>query len=132
MKEKFAKLSLVFVALAVPLALFIGTALGYALKAINPSNVDITADLAYLGTALTAGYGTLALFLLLGFIGALIGFKNGHQKTAKATLLTILLIIVCVVGAAVAQKMTTKVEQDYTKQQVKNLYNQLQLDIPKK
>lgn len=132
MKEKFAKSALVFVALAVPLGFLAGTLVGLALKTANPSHIDITAKLAYLGPSLYAGYGTVAALSLLGVVASVLSFKQGRKSYAKTSLLTLLIIMLCVVGSVLAQKQTAHVEASYAKEQLQNLYKQLRLLSPGK
>ena len=130
MKEKISKSAHIFVALAVPLAFLVGTLTSLVFKTTNPDHVDITADLAYLKPSLYAGYGTLLVLLSLGLIASLLSFKSGAQKYAKTTLITLLIIVVCVAGSALAQKRTDQVEATYSKQQVQSLFKQMFLKVP--
>lgn len=132
MKERFSLWAPTFVALAAPLGLLVGTLTGLVLKAANPSHVDITADLAYLGPALFAGYGTVIVLAGLGFLGALFGLSGSNQTQAKRTLITLLVLVLCVVGALISQKLTDRIEANYSKQSLERFYKNLNLPSPSK
>lgn len=124
MKEKISKSGLIFISLAAPVGLLVGTLTALILKIHNPSNVDITAEIAYLRPSLYAGYGSLAVLLVLGCISSVISYKNGRKNLSKATFVTLAIVIFCVAGAAIAQQQVTKVEASYTKSQLQDLYKQ--------
>lgn len=130
MKEKFTKSAHVFIALALPIAFLAGTLTSLFLKTNNPDHIDITADLAYLRPALYAGYATLVIILLLGFIASLLNLNSDRKRYAKATLITMLIVILCVVGSALAQKRVEQVEKNYSKQHVQDLFKQFYLKSP--
>jgi hypothetical protein len=127
MKHKYSTISFVCTALAVPMAMLVGLTTGLILKSSNPSNVDITAGLAYLTQGLVAGYATLAIFALSGVVFGVLGLKTEYRKIAKASLTTLALVILAAVGTGLVQKRTDTVEANYSKQQVQDLFKQFRL-----
>lgn len=65
---------------AAPLAL--ATFFGWILKAINPSDVDVSADLAYLAPILIVGWVLVAACIIGALVANVVASRSGDAKTA--------------------------------------------------
>ncbi len=108
MERKFSVASIVATAISLPLCLFVGKTLELMLKSINPSNVNIEAPLAYLGTVITSGLICLAVCWLSALGLAIVAYKK-HEDTALArtALICIVVVVGLSLGAAVASQKTS-------------------------
>lgn len=66
--------------LAGPIA--VAALVGWVLKTANPSNVDVTSDLAYLGPILIAGWSLMALLFVAAVLLNLAASRSGRGAGA--------------------------------------------------
>lgn len=127
MKNKAIKISIFCAAIALPLSLMVGNLVGLILKNNNPSNIDITADLAYLKPILISSYLTFGLMCLIAAISGILSLRGEHKNQAKLSLIMLFVILLSCLVAGVAQKQTQSVESNYSKSQIIDLYKQFNI-----
>ncbi len=88
-------LAIVLSTLVIPLPIFVGRLVELVVDAVNPSNVDVTQPLAYLGTILGFAFGVLGLLLLAIVVVFVLIYRREH--TLDALKLPLLLLAIQVV-----------------------------------
>ena len=102
--------------LLIPLSMLFGNIVTALYKSTNPSDVDITNDLAYLRESLFAGFG--AAFLIGAIIVWLIVLMYRRDKNfSEAKFPLVLLVSLCIVtfAALAVSGYTNAVEDQYTR-----------------
>lgn len=107
MNDKNVQRSLTYTALALPLGLFVGKVVELVLKSTNPSNVDITGVLAYLGVILWSGIIVVVVCWVLALIFAIVAHKKGEEPGAVRLAAILLIIIVMFSIVALLASKTT-------------------------
>ena len=85
-------LAIVLSSLVIPLPIFVGRLVELIVDGINPSNVDVTQPLAYLGTILGFAFGVLGVLILAIVAVYVMIYRREHTLDALKLPLMILAI----------------------------------------
>jgi ABC-type multidrug transport system fused ATPase/permease subunit len=132
LKQKSSIYSLVLIALALPAAYCAALVSELILKMNNPKNIDITADLAYLGNSLWVGFGVFFSLMFISIVLALFGLKSQHPKIARLSLIVIALISLLSIASFFTQKKIENTEAAYSKSKIQDLFAPLREQLKNK
>lgn len=125
-KNKFGTLSLISLALAVPLAVCVGKVVEAIYKVSNVKNIDTSVGLAYLKPILLSVVITLALALGFALVSAIYGLRKDESKTtAKLSLVVTAIVIVLLTVAAAANHKTEQASKTAEQQQLETFFDKL-------
>lgn len=118
MKSSYGKASVIIASLLIPVGFLAGQLVAWRLKSTNPSNVDITADLAYLRPILVSSFSVVIVLSVLVVILAVLGFKkDSNPQLAKTSLITLAAVVIVSAIGLLVQNRVTKVENAYSEKQ---------------
>jgi len=125
MKKSYSTISTTLIALALPVAAVVGLLSNLIIKSNNPSNVDITAGLAYLQPTMIVAIGTFAVLAIAGIIFAFLARKQG-EKTVFMQNVGILVSILVLCGVyTLVQRQIDTVEKNYADRQFNTFFESL-------
>lgn len=117
--NKFGKISIITAGLVLPVALLLSGVVAWHLKSTNPSDVDITAGLAYLRPILLTLFISFGIFWAVSLVTGLLGHKkDASSEYSKIGLTLLVLVTIVSVGAGTAAKATSNAEDAYRSQNI--------------
>lgn len=126
MRKSYGNLSFVVLALTVPVSMFVGAILEWWLKSRNPSNLDITAGLAYLRPLLVTSFTVALALLIASLVLALVGIKRDEDdRTARAALFTLIAVVVISLASLFAKSRVSKTEDNYRNRHLNSFFKTL-------
>lgn len=107
MKENssLAGVSIVCTSLLFPATYLFGMVIGYILKSLNPSQVNITSGLAYLAPIIYSSILVYIILLMTALITGLMALKTTAKKLAQLSLALLSLIFVMTVIMVILQQV---------------------------
>lgn len=105
--EKSAQVSIVCAAILLPVTILFSKVIEYILKSVNPSNVNIYHQLAYLSPILISSIVLYAIIFTVGMLSGVYALKSSSGKFARLSLILLSVEIVMAVTSLLLQRATT-------------------------
>jgi hypothetical protein len=115
MNDTYARKSLLWSALALPLTLFVGKVVEIVLKTTNPSHVNIAHPLAYLTQGILSSIFTILVCWTAALIYAFMAHKRGEDRAAVKLAATALVLVMCLTLVALIANNITTSKVEHTK-----------------
>lgn len=105
MKKKYSLTarSLFLAIIALPVTFVITKLFDLCIKAWNPSHVDTSLGLAYLGYILLVGFGTFSILAASALVMGVKAFRNKEKLAWLSIVITVAEIIMVIVASALRQ-----------------------------
>lgn len=102
-KYSLTSKSLFLAIIALPVTFIITKLFDVTIKAWNPSHVDTSLGLAYLGYILMVGFGTFSILAASALVMGVKAFRNKERFAWLSIVITLAEIIIVVVASALRQ-----------------------------